>query len=119
DPPVAPVLAGDDPWAWHAMEPLGSRSSRRLRRLDLWRAGDQLMVDAMFRDTTTDPDLTARVVHEYRVAVALDPASLTIVSAQATPRSLPFPTDCPLAAASAADIVGVPAPELRARVRAF
>jgi hypothetical protein len=31
--------------------------------MDLWREGERLMIDAMFRDSATDPDLTPRVVH--------------------------------------------------------
>jgi hypothetical protein len=119
EPPVAPPLTSDDPLAWHPMGRLGDRQSRRIRRLDVWRDGDAVLVDTMFRDTITDPDadLTERVVHEYVVTATLHPATLTILALHADPRALPFPTDCPFAAGSADLLVGVRAPELRSEVR--
>ena len=110
------MVAGDAD-AWHAMPPLGVRQSRRLRRLDFWRDGDRVMVDTMFRDSATDPDLTERVVHEYAVTAILDGDSFTVLEIEATPRVLPFPTDCPFAAGSAALILGQPVADLRTTVR--
>jgi hypothetical protein len=119
EPPRAPALEGEDPAAWHDMAPLEIRQSRRIRRLDLWADGAVLRVDAMFRDVTVDPDpdLTARVVHEYALTAELEPDTLTVLSARADPRSLPFPTDCPFAADSAELIVGHRAGDLRTAVR--
>jgi hypothetical protein len=117
EPPVAPDLRSDDPLGWHAMAPLGARQSRRIRRLDVWREGERLLVDAMFRDSTADPDLTPRVVHEYTLTAALDPATLQVLQIQAVPRALPFPTDCPFAADSAQLVVGQPVTGLRDAVR--
>jgi hypothetical protein len=119
EPPVAPALDGDDPWAWHPMPSLGLRQSRRIRRLDVWPDGDELRIDVMFRDSTVDPDavLTERVVHEYAVAATLDRATRTVQAITAEPRSLPFPTDCPFAAGSAAFIVGQRTDTLRTAVR--
>ncbi|HEY3940903.1 MAG TPA: DUF2889 domain-containing protein [Acidimicrobiales bacterium] len=117
EPPVAPDLTVGDPVAWHAMGPLGGGQSRRVRRMDLWREGEVLVVDAMFRDSTVDPDLTQRVVHEYALSAQLDPATLSILDIDAEPRSLPFPTDCPLAADSARLILGQPVAGLRESVR--
>jgi Protein of unknown function (DUF2889) len=118
EPPVAPDLGAGDPLGWHAMAPLAARQSRRVRRLDLWAEGDRLFVDAMFRDTTADPDLTPRVVHEYAIDAVLDRATLQVLEIRAEPRALPFPTDCPFAAESAQLIVGQPVASLRAEVRA-
>lgn len=119
EPPRAPSLEGDDSLAWHQMGQLGFRQSRRIRRLDLWADGGVLRVDAMFRDSTVDPDadLTNRVVHEYALSAEVDPDTLRVLAAEADPRSLPFPTDCPFAAASAGLIVGLPAADLRTAVR--
>lgn len=117
DPAVAPSLVHDDDLAWHALAPLGQRQSRRLRRLDLWREGDRVMVDTMFRDSATDPDLTERVVHEYAVTAVLDGETFAVLDLEATPRVLPFPTDCPFAAGSAALILGQPVADLRTTVR--
>jgi hypothetical protein len=119
EPPVAPDLDGGDPMAWHAMPALGLRQSRRIRRLDVWPEGELLRVDVMFRDSTVDPDavLTERVVHEYAVSATLDRGSRVVKEMVAVPRSLPFPTDCPLAAGSAALIVGQCTDTLRTAVR--
>jgi hypothetical protein len=117
EPPMAPDLsAAHDPLGWHPMEALGARQSRRIRRMDLWREGDRLMIDAMFRDSTADPDLTPRVVHEYAIAAVVDSESLVVQQIRAEPRSLPFPADCPLAAESAQLVVGLPITSLRGTV---
>lgn len=120
DPAVAPelVVPGDE-LAWHAMAPLGHRQSRRLRRLDVWRDRDRVMVDTMFRDSTTDPDLTERVVHEYAVTAVLDGETFVVLEMEATPRTLPFASDCPYAAGSAQLIVGHRAGDLRTAVKAL
>lgn len=117
DPPVASPPNRSDRWAWHDMAPLAARSSRRLRRLDVWLEDQKVFVDTMFRDTTADPDLTERIVHEYRVSATLDRATFEVLGVEALPGTLPFPEDCPLAASSAALIVGARAEELRAVVR--
>ncbi|MGE0795795.1 MAG: DUF2889 domain-containing protein, partial [Acidimicrobiia bacterium] len=115
-PPPAPSLASDDDLAWHAMPTLEVGITRRLRRLDLGPVGDHLAVDAMFRDSAVEPDGTERVVHEYALTAALDPRTLTILAIEAEPRSLPFPTDCPFAAASTPSLAGQTVHDLRRTV---
>lgn len=117
EPPVAPVLAGNDPFGWHVMPELRAGQSRRVRRMDVWAEGDQVLVDAMFRDSTCDPNGTARVVHEYTLTATLDAETLSIRAIEAEPRALPFPTDCPFAADSVQLILGQPAADLRETVR--
>lgn len=117
EPPVAPDLDVGDALGWHAMAPLAARQSRRVRRLDLWRENDRVRVDAMFRDSTADPDRTPRVVHEYALHAVIDAESLTLSEIRAVPRALPFPTDCPFAADSAQLLVGQPVDSLRGAVR--
>jgi hypothetical protein len=117
DPWPAPSLASDDALAWHDMAMLTPLQTRRLRRVDLWREGEHLVVDLMFRDFMVDPDGTERVVHEYAVAGRIDEATMTVASLTADPRALPFPSDCPVAAGSAALIVGQPVGDLRRSVR--
>lgn len=116
-PPVAPSVEviGDD-LAWHDLAPLDPSQTRRLRRLDLFREDGELTVDAMFRDSSVDPDGTPRVVHEYSVRARLDD-QLTITEIVADPRALPFPTDCPFASGSAVFLVGQPVADLRRTVR--
>jgi hypothetical protein len=116
-PPVAPGIdvEGDD-LAWHELGPLDPSQTRRLRRLDLFRADGGYTVDAMFRDSSVDPDGTPRVVHEYGLVANID-RDLVIREIVADPRALPFPTDCPFAAGSAAFLVDQPVADLRRTVR--
>jgi hypothetical protein len=116
EPPLAPELGMADADAWHPMARLGARQSRRVRRLDLWREGDALVVDAMFRDSAADPDLTVRIVHEYAMSAVVEVAGFVIRQLAVTPGSLPFPADCPAAAGSAALFVGQPLKTLRSSV---
>ncbi len=115
-PLAPPVGRADDSDAWHGLEPLEAGWTRRLRRLDVTSEGATLAVDAMFRDTSVDPDGTERVVHEYALTATLDADQLVFVAARADPRALPFPTDCPAAAASASVLVGQPLAGLRRAV---
>jgi hypothetical protein len=117
EPWAAPSLADGDALAWHEMPPLTPLQTRRLRRIDLWREGEQLAVDLMFRDVMVDPDGTERVVHEYAVAGEIHEPTMTVAWLTADPRALPFPTDCPIAAGSAAFIVGHAVGDLRRSVR--
>ena len=65
--PAAPPLDSDDPWAWHAMEPLPPHGMRRVRRIDVGpsAADGTAPFDLHFRNTHINPDLGERVVHEY------------------------------------------------------
>jgi hypothetical protein len=118
EPFQAPSLErDDDPIAWHHLPPLRPNVTRRIRRLDVARLDAGIEVDGMFRDIIVDPDFTRRVVHEYAMTAILDPSTLDIVEIRADPRALPFPTDCPLAAASAGYLVGQRARDLRRTVR--
>ncbi|HEY2331190.1 MAG TPA: DUF2889 domain-containing protein [Acidimicrobiales bacterium] len=117
EPPLAPSLVSDDDEAWHDMAELAPGQTRRIRRLDLTPDGDVLLADVMFRDSIVDPDGTPRVVHEYAVSATIDRSTLAIRTIHADPRALPFVTDCPLAADSAAFLVGETVHDLRRRVK--
>ena len=114
--PGAPSLARtDDPLAWHDIPPLAPRAMRRRRLVDVtW--GDPLVVAAMFRDTHTSAEGEETVLHEYSVDVTVDPTALTVLSAVATPRSLPW-AECPSAAQSARRLEGHPLGDVRELVR--
>lgn len=115
--PAAPDLArGDDPLAWHELPELAAHGVRRQRRLDVVAEGGQLLLDAMFRDSHMDGDGRHTVVHEYELHGAVDAATGEIRAAEATPRVLPW-VECPLAAASAEEIIGRNVGELRRWVR--
>jgi hypothetical protein len=115
--PPAPALGrSDDPEGWHALPDPLPQTVRRRRRIDV-RAGDEIAVDAMFRDSYFDADGVESVVHEYGLLATVDPGTLTVTAADATPRVLPY-VECPTAAASASRIAGLHLDELRDRVRA-
>ena len=54
-PDALSVLDDDDPEAWHTLEPLAGDSTRRARRIDVWR-DDLVHVDVFFRDSVMSPE---------------------------------------------------------------
>jgi hypothetical protein len=115
--PLAPSLASDDdPLAWHDLPPVEEATLRRRRRIDVL-DGDPLVVDAMFRDSHRPVDAEEDVLHEYALAATIDPATLVVLSAEATARVLPWP-ECPQAVASAGRAVGRPVASLRPAILA-
>jgi hypothetical protein len=114
--PVAlEVLEDDDPDAWHSRPVLPADSTRRARRIDVWR-DDLVHVDVFFRDTTMGRDGDETVIHEYTLEAAVDPETMTVVACRAEPRVLPW-RECPEAIGSAGRIVGLPVLGLRPEVR--
>lgn len=114
--PKAPALTrANDPLAWHDEPVLPALAMRRRRRVDVWREGDHLLVDAHFRDSRMEADGEESAVHEYGLMAELD-AELTVVRIEAIPRSLPGP-DCSGAAASAQRLVGASAADIRELAR--
>jgi hypothetical protein len=110
-PPAPDLASPDDPLAWHEMEALAPRSVRRRRRIDLI-AGDVFGLDVHFRDSHLAQDGTEDVLHEYTLVGTVDPATLVVLSSEATARTLPWP-ECPRALGSAGRIVGERVSELR------
>jgi hypothetical protein len=88
---------------------------RRARRIDVWREGGELRIDAMFRDSCWDPDGQEVAVHEYQLIAGADEAAGALTSMVATPRVLPY-VECPLAARNATRLVGSPLRTLRTEV---
>jgi hypothetical protein len=116
--PVPPLAAGDDPMGWHRLAPPPPVAMRRARRIDVWLDGDgELVIDAMFRDSTWEPDGTEIGVHEYELHATADPAGGRLTSVEAVPRVLPF-AECPVAAPNVAWLVGAPLRGLRTEVLA-
>lgn len=114
--PAAPDLNSEDSQAWHDMEDLPVHGMRRRRRLDVWRDGRDVLIDAMFRDTYVRGDGTETIIHEYTLDAAVDPECTVIRRCSATPRVLPW-QECPGAVASAGRLVGMTLAELHFRIR--
>jgi hypothetical protein len=116
--PAAPTLERDDDRdGWHELPEPTTHTVRRRRRIDVVDAADGLEVDAMFRDSYFDAGGAESVVHEYGLLATIDPETLVVTAADATPRVLPY-VECPTAAASASRLVGFHLDEVRDRVRA-
>ena len=111
--PPAPALEDDDdPLAWHALDDLPPGAMRRRRRLDV--CGGE--AEVFFRDSMVELDGTETVVHEYGLTGTVDVTTNVLTAINAVPHVLPGP-DCPNAAASAVDVVGLRLDELREHVR--
>jgi hypothetical protein len=104
-PLAGDVDAGRDLLAWHVHDVLPPRSTRRRRRLDVWREDGIGQVDCFLRDTHVDEGALETVVHEYAVGATIDLESRIVLTCEALPGPLPYP-ECPGAAASAARIEG-------------
>jgi hypothetical protein len=104
-PPAPAVESADDPLAWHTVPPMVPRSVRRRRRIDVWEDEGQLVVDVHFRDSHLGLEGPEDILHEYTLAVTIDPEALVVRSASAAARVLPWP-ECPAALGSVDRIVG-------------
>jgi hypothetical protein len=112
---VPPLADPEDPLGWHQLDSHPPVAMRRARRIDVWREGDSIAVDAMFRDSCWQPDGAEVAVHEYSIAAAIDGPGGKVLSVEATPRVLPF-AECPTAAPNAAWLAGAPVRDLRSEV---
>ena len=122
-PPAPSLEASDgDPVGWPTLVPMLPHSTRRLRRMDVWRNVESsspegsIAVEAFFRDSQVDGDGLETVVHEYLVTAELESESLRFVSCGAEIGVLPW-IECPGAIASAGRLVGTAPGDLRDRVR--
>ena len=79
-----------DPVGWHALDDPAPPAMRRARRIDVWGDGGVLEIDAMFRDSSWDPDGGEIVVHEYQILGQADRASGVLRSVTAVPRVPPL-----------------------------
>lgn len=102
---VGPLEDPDDAAGWHAMPFQQGPQKRRARRIDLWREGDLIKVDAGFQDSGSNPNGGRTAIHEYRVYAEIDPATGELVALQALPLILPY-RECPGAAIKATRLIG-------------
>ena len=114
--PAGDIRTPDDPLGWHTFLPAPEVGMRRHRRIDVWREGDAVRVDAFFRDACWEPDGSQIVLHEYTVDAVVDAATACLRSAEATPRVLPYP-ECKWAAPNASALVGMPVSDFRTSVQ--
>jgi hypothetical protein len=104
-----------DPEGWHRLDTPPGIATRRARRIDVRIDGEQLVIDAMFRDNAWRPDGTEVAVHEYSLEATADRTTGALLSLHAEPRVLPF-RECPGAAPNAVRLVGTPLRDLRSVV---
>jgi hypothetical protein len=114
--PAPDLRHPDDPDGWHAFTVQDGVGMRRARRIDVW-LDNVIQVDSAFQDSATTPAGSRAVVHEYRLHLTADPASLRVLSVEAEARVLPF-VECTSAPANLRRLIGASLPELRDRVLA-
>ena len=112
---VGPLPHPADPAGWHELPPAGGMHFRRARSIDVWREGDELMVDSFFQDSASTADGDHRLaIHEYRLQARIA-ADGTLIELDATPGTLPFAA-CRVAYLNNEVLLGTPVRELRETV---
>lgn len=111
---VGPLINAQDPLGWHDMPDQQGHAQRRARRIDIWRDGDQIEVEAGFQDSGPNPLGSRTAIHEYalRMTVAGDGI---IAALTAAPLILPY-RECPGAARNVGRLIGTPVTDLRESV---
>ncbi len=110
--PVENLPVGDDPFAWHELFDTQRVSARRARRIDVWREGNEWVIDAFFQDSGTSPSGQRIAVHEYTVAARVDGSTGIVIAIKAIPQVLPF-QECPMATLAVGRLVGQKIREFR------
>ncbi|MFM5929720.1 MAG: DUF2889 domain-containing protein [Novosphingobium sp.] len=101
-----------DPDGWHEFPPGDGMAFRRARRIDVWRDGGAIAVEAAFQDSASRQRGGRAALHEYILRVTLDAETQVITSLEPEPRVLPF-RECPGAIANARQLVGVEMDKVR------
>ena len=102
----APSLENpDDSASWHQMPAQQGPAARRARRLDIWREGGLIKVDAGFQDSGPNRAGGRTAVHEYRVLADIDEATGVLTALEAIPLVLPY-AECPGAVRNTAVLIG-------------
>lgn len=109
---VDDLVDPDDPNGWHCLPVRSDMSLRRARRLDLSIVGDDIVIDSMFQDSSTQPAGSRAGVHQYGVTATLADDSLLLRRLEADPRILPY-GECPMAMLGLPGLVGTPLLDLR------
>jgi hypothetical protein len=117
--PLATPIVPEDPLCWHELREMGGNDMRRWRLLDVLPGAtpdDPIEVEAYFRDSHLAPDGAETVIHEYTVAVRVDPATERIIDSTAEAHSLPW-LECIEAEDSGTRLAGRALRGLRPNVR--
>jgi Protein of unknown function (DUF2889) len=104
---VGSLVNPNDPQGWHHLPDQVGPRFRRARRIDIWKDGGHIHCDVGFQDSGSNPDGTRTAVHEYHVALIVDPDDMTVNSLKATPHILPY-RECPGAVANIQKLIGHP-----------
>lgn len=102
---VGPLENPDDAAGWHAMPYQEGPRKRRSRRIDLWREGDLIKVDAGFQDSGSNPNGGRTAIHEYRVHAEIEADTGILAALQVLPLILPY-RECPGASVKASRMIG-------------
>ena len=113
--PVENLSIASDPDAWHELQDPAGISARRSRRMDVWREGDEYVIDAFFQDAGTSPSGQRIAVHEYTLAARVNTSTGLVTAIKAIPQVLPF-NECPMAIIAVERLVGQPIREFRSLV---
>jgi hypothetical protein len=112
---VGPLENPDDPLGWHMMARQHGPQMRRARRIDLWREGAVIKVDAAFQDSGSARDGGRVAIHEYRVYADVDAERGALLALESQPLILPY-RECPGASIEAARMIGQPLEKFRTAV---
>ena len=112
---VGPLENPDDPLGWHVMACQHGPQMRRARRIDLWREGAIIKVDAAFQDSGSARDGGRVAIHEYRVYADVDAERGALLALESQPLILPY-RECPGASIKAARMIGQPLEKFRTAV---
>jgi hypothetical protein len=78
---------------------------RRARRIDVWREGGDVRIEAGFQDSGTNPNGGRTAIHEYLLHATARGPELTLAEITVEPRVLPY-RECPNAAPNADRMIG-------------
>lgn len=109
---VGSLVNPEDPLGWHDLPHQEGQRFRRARRLDVWREGGLIHCDIGFQDSGSNPQGTRTAVHEYQVAVTVNPEGMTVTTLDASPLILPY-RECPGAVANIKRLIGHEVSEFR------
>lgn len=94
-----------DPDGWHALYDHDPVSMRRARRIDVWREGQDVMIEVGFQDSGINPRGGRTAIHEYLVHAVARGDDLTLAHIEVDPLILPY-RECPNASPNAERMIG-------------